>query len=174
MSGTMKDRLLNRERPVAVYPCRVASVEDTQAAESALAMARKVAMGVKETDKAAARKAKKVLEDAEAKRDACYVKIRLRAMEPKEFEALSDVYPPAPDDANDDTKKTADEAYLHAVFLGSVEDDGSMSEQDWTDFIHHNVGTSERNDIYNMGIAINGRVRALDPATPKGLTATRG
>jgi hypothetical protein len=163
----VRDRLLSRERPVATYPCRVASVEETQAAERALALARKVANSVKADDKQAAAKAKKALDAAEKKRDACYEQIHLRAMEPKAFEKLQDAYPQADDGADDDAKKAADEAYLHAVFLGTVEGEG-MSEEDWTDFVHKNTSTGERNDLYNMSIAVNGRVRALDPSVPKG------
>lgn len=164
--SALRDRLLQRERPVATYPCRVASVEETQAAEQALALARKAAMAVNADDKAAARKAKKVLEEAEARRGACYEQIRLRALPPQEFEALGDAYP-VPEDADEQTRRAADERYLHAVFLASVEGDG-MTEDDWTSFVHESLSTGERNDLYNLAIAINGRVRALDPSVPKG------
>jgi ParB-like chromosome segregation protein Spo0J len=163
----VRDRLLSRERPVATYPCRVASVEETTAAERALVTAHKAANAVKADDKQALTKAKKTLAAAEKARDACYEKIRLQAMEPKAFEKLQDAYPQADDGADEETRKAADESYLHAVFLGTVQGEG-MSEEDWTDFVHRNLSTGERNDLYNMSIAINGRVRALDPATPKG------
>lgn len=165
---SMKERLRNRERPVATYPCRVAPVEDTQNAEQALAAARKVALAVKADDKAAARKAKRMLDEAAARRDDCYLHIKLRAMPPKDFEDLADLFPPAPADADEDVHRGADEAYLHAVFLNTVEGDDSMTEDDWTDFVHKNLSTGERNDLYNLAIAVNGKVRALDPATPKG------
>lgn len=166
--STLKDRLRARERPTATYPCRVATVEETQAAERALALARKAVMAVNADDKAAARKAKKVLEEAQERRDDCYVQIRLRALEPEDFEDLGDAYPQADEKASERARRQADEAYLHAVFLASVEGDDSMTEEDWTDFVRKNLGTGERNDLYNMAVAVNGRVRALDPSVPKG------
>jgi len=167
MSQSLKDRLLNRERPVARYPCRVASVEATEAAEKAFAVARKAAMAVRADDEQAAAAAKQALEVAAADRDACYEPVRLRALEPEAFEALQDAYPPADDKADAKAKQVADEAYLHAVFLATVEGEG-MTEQDWTAFVHKNLSTGERNDLYNLAIAVNGRVRALDPSVPKG------
>jgi hypothetical protein len=163
----VRDRLLSRERPVATYPCRVATVEETTAAERALVTAHKAANAVKADDKKAVAAAKRTLDAAEKKRDGCYEKVMLRAMEPKKFEALQDAYPQADDGADEETRKAADEAYLHAVFLGTVQGEG-MSEEDWTDFVHTNLSTGERNDLYNMSIAINGRVRALNPSVPKG------
>ncbi|WP_017585480.1 hypothetical protein [Nocardiopsis ganjiahuensis] len=170
MAG-LKDRLLSRERPVATYPCRVASVEDTRAAEQGLAAARKAAMAVKDDDKQGAAKAKKLLDAAEKKRDACYEQITLRALPPGAFEDLGDAYPEAEADDSDEVRRQRDEEYLHAVFLASVE--GDLTTAEWTEFVQQNLSTGERNDLFNLAIAINGRVRALDPATPKGSTATR-
>ncbi|WP_160051426.1 hypothetical protein [Nocardiopsis sp. FR26] len=164
--SALRDRLLSRERPVATYPCRVASVEDTEAAEQALAVARRAALAVREDDKQAAAKAKKLLDAAEKKRDACYEKIRLRALPPEDFEELGDAYPEAEEKADEKTKVASNEAYLHAVFLASVE--GDLTEDEWTTFVHQNLSTGERNDLYNLAIAVNGRVRALDPSVPKG------
>lgn len=169
--SSLKERLLNRERPTATYPCRVAPVEETQSAETALAVARKTALSVKADDKPAARKAKKMLDDAVARRDACYEPIKLRALPPADFEALGDTYPDAPDDATDEVRRQRDEEYLHAVFLASVE--GDLTGPEWTEFVQQHLSTGERNDLFNLAIAVNGRVRALDPSTPKGSTGTR-
>jgi len=166
MTDSLRDRLLNRERPVARYPCRVAPVEETEAAETAFAVARKAAMAVRSDDEKAAAEANKALAAAATARDACYEPIRLRALEPDAFEALQDAYPPAADDAEAKAKQAADEAYLHAVFLATVE--GDLTEQEWTTFVHKNLSTGERNDLYNLSIAVNGRVRALNPSVPKG------
>lgn len=168
---SLKERLLARERPTATYPCRVAPVEETQDAEAALAAARKAALAVRVDDKTATRKAKKILAEAEARRDACYERITLRALPPAEFEALGDTYPDAPDDASDEVRRQHDEEYLHSVFLASVE--GDLTDEEWAEFVQQHLSTGERNDLYNLAIAVNGRVRALDPATPKGSTGTR-
>lgn len=165
MTG-LRDRLLQRERPVTFYPVRVASVEETEGAERALALAKQAARGVREDDKAAATKAKKLVEDAQSRRDACYERVPLRALPPAEFEAIGDAHPAAGDDASADAKRAQDETYLHAVFLATVE--GDLTEEEWTQFVHQNLSTGERNDLYNLAIAINGRVRALDPSVPKG------
>lgn len=165
MTG-LRDRLLQRERPVAFYKCRVAPVEETLAAEEALAAADTAVRRALASDQTAVQKAKKALAAAQKKRDACYEQLRLQALPPAEFEALADAYPDAPDDADDKTKIAANEAYLHAVFLASVQ--GDLTEQEWTTFVRTNLSTGERNDLYNLGIAINGRVRALDPSVPKG------
>lgn len=168
---SLKERLLGRERPTATYPCRVAPVEETREAEQGLAAARKVALSVKAEDKDAARKAKRLLDKAEKRRDACYEPIVLRALPPADFEALGDTYPDAPEGAPDEVRRAHDEEYLHGVFLASVE--GDLTEAEWTEFVQQNLSTGERNDLYNLAIAVNGRVRALDPGTPKGSTGTR-
>ncbi|MFE9642358.1 hypothetical protein ACFYOC_25380 [Nocardiopsis alba] len=168
---SLKERLLARERPTATYPCRVAPVEETQDAETALAAARKAALAVKADDKTAARKAKKLLDDATARRNACYESIRLRALPPADFEALGDTYPEADEKDSEEVRRQRDEEYLHGVFLASVE--GDLTEAEWTEFVQQHLSTGERNDLYNLAIAVNGRVRALDPSVPKGLTGTR-
>ena len=165
--STLKERLRARERPMAVYPCRVATVEETQAAERALTLARQAVLAAGSDDKAVA-KAQKALEEAQERRDGCYAQIRLRALAPEDFEALGDAYPQADEKADEQTRRDADEAYLHAVFLASLEGDESMTDEDWTAFVRENLSTGERNDLYNLGIAVNGRVRALDPSVPKG------
>ena len=166
MSQSLRDRLLQRERPVATYLCRVSPVEDTQAAELALQVAKKAAKGVRSDDKKAADAAKQVLEAAEERRDACYEQIRLQALSPADYEALGDAYPLADQDADDKAHLAANEAYLHAVFLATVQ--GDLTEQEWTTFVHTNLSTGERNDLYTLANAVNGRVRALDPSVPKG------
>lgn len=168
---SLKERLLARERPTATYPCRVAPVEETQEAEQGLAAARKVALSVKADDKDATRKAKRLLTQAEKRRDACYEPIVLRALPPAEFEALGDTYPEADEKDSEEVRRQRDEEYLHGVFLASVE--GDLTEAEWTEFVQQHLSTGERNDLYNIAIAINGRVRALDPGTPKGSTGTR-
>ena len=166
MSGSLRDRLLQRERPVATYVCRVAPVDQTQQAEQELAAAKKAALGVRVDDTKATERARQAAQDALERRDACYEKIRLQALPPAEFEALSDVYPLAGPDADDQTRLEADEAYLHAVFLATVQ--GDLTEQEWTTFVHTNLSTGERNDLYTLSTAVNGKVRALDPSVPKG------
>lgn len=167
MSEVM-ERLRTRKRPMVGYPVRVAELEETQAAEAAVAATKKYVDRLQlqaEPDKAQVRAAKKELEKAEKGRDACYVKIPLRAMPPKIFEDLQDEYPEA---EGDDKKaaRDADEGYLTAVFLASVDSDDT--EDQWRAFLEENVSQGERMDLFDVALGINGRARALNGNIPKG------
>jgi len=166
VSESLRDRLLQRERPVATYTCRVAPVADTQRAEQDLAAALKALRGVRPDDETAAATAQEAVATAQERRDACYEQILLQALPPDAYEAIGDAYPLADEGAEEKVRLAADEAYLHAVFLSCVQ--GELTSEEWTTFVHTNLSTGERNDLYTLANAVNGRVRALDPSVPKG------
>lgn len=164
--STLKERLLARERPLIHYPLRTSSVQEAQDAENALNFARRVAMATKANDKKAVNAAKREVAKAQERWDACYTKIPLRAMKPADFEALRTAYPESDSD-DEKVRLAADEAYLWALFLASVEVE-DMTEKEWTAFFDEHVSSGERLELYSAAQAVNGQGRTLDPSVPKG------
>jgi hypothetical protein len=160
--------------------------EEARAAEAALQEARRALIVWQAQSEATASEEKTAeatqrVEDAQAALDACYTSIVVRALPPSEFEALYDEYPPytaPPADPKNppteeekqaaaDAKRTAEEAYLRAVFLASVEDD-DMTAEDWEAFFAEDVSTGERNDLYDLANTVNTRPRTPAGHVPKG------
>ncbi|WP_067967533.1 hypothetical protein [Nocardiopsis trehalosi] len=161
-----RDRLRARKRPHANYRFQV---EDPTSAEKALAV-------VQEQYRAALLKAKDGERDADVKRlakkveaarekvDACFEEITLRAMAPKDLEALIAAHPPRKDHEDDDAWNT--ETFPRALFLECVEGVADMSAADWEAFLDENCSEGERGELLLTAQVVN--VRAPGSQVPKG------
>ncbi|MFC9085361.1 hypothetical protein [Nocardiopsis dassonvillei] len=165
---SLKDKLRGRARPTLSHRLRIASTEETTAAEAAVATARRMLTiweAQASPDEERIEQARQALAEAEAVRDECYVTVTVQALKPEDFEALYDVYPPS-DSKDPKEKKEAEEAYLRALFLECVQ--GDMTREDWEDVLTEDVSAGERNELYDLGAAVNGRSRIPNGQIPKG------
>jgi hypothetical protein len=150
---SLRDRLLNRERPTATYRLRVADDAEQQR-EWALAQdGLRVAQLRADADAAREQaKARRQLDKAQAALEACYEEIRVRALEPVVFEALVEQHP-----ARKDTEDEAwnGDTFPRALFLACVE--GDLTPEEWSGFLDRACSHAERSELMFLALAVNSR-----------------
>lgn len=161
-SAGLRDRLMARQRPTQRVGLLID--DDTQARrEVALAEeAWRVAhLAAKEERDTAVRAARRELDKAVKALDGCYATVTVRALPPRDFEALMAAHP-VPEDQKDGGLWN-DKTFPRALFLACAD---GMSSSEWEDFLDSQCSQAERLQLFDAAIGVN--LRAPSYAVPKG------
>lgn len=167
---SIRDRLKGRKRPSMQVPIAVDDVEaatrESLLAEDAWRTCHLQPDGPERAK--AIKAARRELDAAIEKLNACYVKVTVRAMPPEEFEALVAAHPPrdAKDIGKDEDPDVAwnGKTLPRAAFLACV--DGDMSRSEWEEFLDGQCSRAERDQLYTAALTVN--MRTPSESVPKG------
>ncbi|WP_405149430.1 hypothetical protein OG589_14500 [Sphaerisporangium sp. NBC_01403] len=165
---SLRERLLNRPRPMAAYPLRVD--DDTQARkdmEQARTLLRLLQLQGESADESAVKAAKADLAKAEAALAACYEPVTLRAMPPDDFEALIALHKPR--EGTEETSWNLD-TFPQACLMACVESD--LTEAEWGQVWKEVLSQGERGELCTAAIRVN--VRVPESTLPKDWTQILG
>lgn len=191
--GSLRERLLTRQRPSLAYPVLVdhdgAAAAQARLAEGQAQLRQLILSGAKSTA-AAYKRVTAELADAQAALQACYETIVLRAL-PTDgdvtVERMITACPPTAAQMAEvrqarDTAKLRgeeppawpqwDDDRLQPALLEACAD-GGMTSEDWAAFLAGNVSQGERQGLWKACLAVNSLERVADAVVlPKGWTRT--
>lgn len=163
---SLRERLKQRARPTVVWPLRIASIEDVEAARGELERAEDERRITVVTSEPGAPELAEVEQRVKAAREvvaACFEPVELVALAPPEYEALLAEHPGTKDD------EVWGPGFARALFLACVQ--GDLNAEEWAEFLDTQLSQRERVDAYNLALAVN--LRVPDPGLPKGWISTR-
>lgn len=186
---SQRDRLLGRPRPSSTHRLLVDPDAEPEARAELARVQREVRKVMQrdsstQQDKEAATQRQ---EQAEAKLNACFETIILRALPPRRVEELEAAHPPTADQLarakseRDQAQQRGEQSpewpsWNEETFwpeLLSEVVDNDMTTDDWTAFLSENVSSGERRSLQLAALQVNLQERAADPVViPKGLMTT--
>lgn len=166
-------RLSSRPLPWFDYPMLVNDPAPAQAAlQSTVARARQIMLR-HDPDTEEYRQAEADIGQATAAVEACYVRIRLTALEPEAYEALVDEHPPTPEQVA--VQEPWNIGTFRPALLAACATVGGARKTPaaWAKFLAGHVSTGERQGLWTAVLGVNASARAVDSfALPKGSTQT--
>lgn len=164
---SLSERLAGRERPSVVYPILV---DDPTEAKKLLEVAAKgcnhAVARYEEGDKRLTA-AKRKLTLAQKRFDACWERVTLKALPPKEYEALKTAHPPTEEQLADDEVFNRDT--FRPALLSSCAPE--MTKAEWEAFLENNMSDGERQEIFVAALGVNEQSRYAESVIlPKGLS----
>lgn len=166
---SLKKKLTDRAMPSVVQTIQLADATDAAAALQAATVTHRRA--VIKDEPAELKRARAALKRAQKAYDACFAEVVLRAIPPRDYEALICDHPPTEEQmagtTPDDAPQWNRETFRPALIAACAE--GDMTATDWAEFLAARASRGEGDALFVAALAVNENQRLPEAAMlPKG------